>query len=389
VPGSLHQERWAALSVNIGSSSLKYALYAIEAGALNPTARLRGIYERLDAAGQASALQDLTNQLAAASVGPENLAFIVHRIVHGGRRYRHATELTGPVLSALAAFNGLAPLHQPFNLQGVLACQAAFPNVPQIGCFDTAFHADLPEAETRFALPARFYDQGVQRYGFHGLSYQYLVRRLPQSTPRAAQRMLMAHLGSGASLCAAVSGKSRATTMGFSALDGLMMGTRSGAVDPGVLLYWMTEGRTVAEITQILYKESGLLGVSGISSDMRTLRASTDPAAQGAIDLFTHRVVREAGGLAALLGGLDVLAFTGGIGEHDALLRAEVCGRLGFLGIRLDAAANASVVQAIDRGDPVAIHASGSPVEVWVVATDEGRVAAEEALGLYSQSLGV
>ena len=383
------QERWAALSVNIGSSSLKYALYAIEAGGLNPNARLRGVYERLDASGQAAALRDLTNRLAEASVGPENLAFVVHRIVHGGRQYRHATELTGPVLSALAAFNSLAPLHQPFNLQGVLACQAAFPNVPQIGCFDTAFHADLPETETRFALPARFYDQGVQRYGFHGLSYQYLVRRLSQSTPRASQRMLMAHLGSGASLCAAVAGKSRATTMGFSALDGLMMGSRSGAVDPGVLLYWMAEGRSVEEITQILYKESGLLGVSGISSDMRSLRASTDPAAQRAISLFTHRVVREAGGLVALLGGLDVLAFTGGIGEHDALLRAEVCSRLGFLGITLDTTANASVAQRLDRGDPIAIHASRSPVEVWVVATDEGRVAAEEALGLYSQSLGV
>ncbi|MEY3670095.1 MAG: hypothetical protein RL258_1490 [Pseudomonadota bacterium] len=389
MPALPYQERWAALSVNIGSSSLKYALYAIAAGRLDPIARLRGSYERLDAAGQAAALRDLTDRLAAQSVRPDNLAFVAHRIVHGGRLYRCATELTDSVLSALAEFDSLAPLHQPFNLQGVVACQTAFPGVPQIGCFDTAFHADLPETETRFALPGRFYDQGIQRYGFHGLSYQYLVRRLAESTPRAAQRMLMAHLGSGASLCAAVAGRSRATTMGFSALDGLMMGTRSGAVDPGVLLYWMAEGRTVQEITQILYKESGLLGVSAISSDMRILRASADPAAQRAIDLFTHRVVREAGGLVALLGGLDVLAFTGGIGEHDALLRAEVCSRLGFLGITLDTAANASVAQEIKGGGPVAIHASGSPVEVWVVATDEGRVAAEEALGLYSQSLGV
>ncbi|MFZ9314094.1 MAG: acetate/propionate family kinase [Burkholderiaceae bacterium] len=389
MPALPYQERWAALSVNIGSSSLKYALYAIAAGRLDPIARLRGSYERLDAAGQAAALRDLTDRLAAQSVRPDNLAFVAHRIVHGGRLYRRATELTDSVLSVLAEFDSLAPLHQPFNLQGVVACQTAFPGVPQIGCFDTAFHADLPETETRFALPGRFYDQGIQRYGFHGLSYQYLVRRLAESTPRAAQRMLMAHLGSGASLCAAVAGRSRATTMGFSALDGLMMGTRSGAVDPGVLLYWMAEGRTVQEITQILYKESGLLGVSAISSDIRILRASADPAAQRAIDLFTHRVVREAGGLVALLGGLDVLAFTGGIGEHDALLRAEVCSRLGFLGITLDTAANASVAQEIKGGGPVAIHASGSPVEVWVVATDEGRVAAEEALGLYSQSLGV
>jgi acetate kinase len=177
--------------------------------------------------------------------------------------------------------------------------------------------------------------------------------------------------------------------MGFSALDGLMMGTRSGALDPGVLLHWMAEDRGLEEITKTLYKESGLLGVSGVSSDMRTLRASEDPAALAAIDLFVHRVVREAGGLVATLGGIDVLSFTGGIGEHDAQLRADVCRRLGFLGISVDHTANRLVVDRIGHGDPLPIHAADSAVEVWVVATDEGRVAAEEALGLYSESLGV
>lgn len=381
--------RRAALSVNIGSSSLKFAVYAIDNGALDPLPRLRGSYERLDVAGQAGALRDLTQKISRLSPEGPALAFVVHRIVHGGRGRSSAVHLSHEVMAELAAFNAMAPLHQPFNLQGVRACQEAFPGTPQIGCFDTAFHSSLPEAEIRFALPEQFFGQGIRRYGFHGLSYQYLVSRLQTESRRAAGRMIMAHLGNGASLCATRNFHSSATTMGFSALDGLMMGSRSGAIDPGVLLYFMQQGWTAERIERLLYKESGLLGVSGISADMRTLRASPHPDAARAIDLFERRIVREAGGLAAVLGGLDALAFTGGIGEHDARLRATVCDRLRFLGVVIDPQANQDASDCLANGHPISVHAPDSAVEVWVLATDEGRVAAQEALGLYSQSLGV
>jgi acetate kinase len=276
----------------------------------------------------------------------------------------------------------LAPLHQPHNLAAVEAFMRACPGLPQVACFDTAFHAGTPEVEQRFALPDRFLQQGVRRYGFHGLSYRYLADRLAALTPRAAGRMLLAHLGNGASLCAVRAGRSLATTMGFSALDGLMMGTRSGALDPGVLLHLLRQGWSGPEIEKLLYKQSGLLGVSGLSADMRSLRASSEPAAARAIELFTYRVVRESGALAACLGGLDLIAFTGGIGEHDAALRAEVCAALGFLGVELDAAAN----RAADGRATAAVHAAGSAVELWVVPTDEGRVAAADALALLEAS---
>lgn len=389
----------AALSVNIGSSSLKYALYEIvgEAAASGSTNLgklvqdpiIKGSYQELDSKAQAAALEDLTAKIAHIRPSPPELAFVVHRIVHGGRVFSGPILLTTEQLRALSAFNSMAPLHQPFNLQGVEACQAAFPGVCQIGCFDTAFHVSLPETEIRFALPDSFFQQGIHRYGFHGLSYQYLVQRIPEVSQRATGRMIMAHLGNGASLCAAYNLKSRATTMGFSALDGLMMGSRSGALDPGVLLYLQQQGWTASALEKLLYKESGLLGVSAISSDMRTLRASSDPAAALAIALFQARVVREAGGLTAVLGGLDVLVFTGGIGEHDAALRAAVCDRLGFLGIRIDRDSNDRAMEGLVCGDPVSIHAPASTVEIWVLAADEGRVAAQEALGLYSDSLGV
>jgi acetate kinase len=303
---------------------------------------------------------------------------VAHRIVHGGARYARAVRIDDAVLADLEALNPLAPLHQPHNLAGVRAFRRACPELPQVACFDTAFHAGTPEVEQRYALPEAYFAQGVRRYGFHGLSYQYVSGVLAERSQRAGRRLLLAHLGNGASLCAVRGGRSVATTMGFSALDGLMMGTRSGAIDAGVLLHLMRTGMDATAIERLLYRESGLLGVSGLSADMRSLRASADPAAARAIALFTHRVVRESGALVACLGGLDAIGFTGGIGEHDALLRAEVCAALAHLGVRIDDAAN----QAATGQATNAIHAADGTVEVWVVPTDEGRVTAQQALDL-------
>ena len=389
----------AILALNAGSSSLKFALHPLDALGAAAPARLAGTIAGLEPGGTPrlawrdgegsgdtvlpagvgdgferalAAVQDL---LTRGSVRPQA---IVHRVVHGGERYTAAVRIDPAVLADLHALAPLAPLHQPHNLAGIAACARAFPDLPQVACFDTAFHATLPEAERRFALPEVLHAQGLRRYGFHGLSYQYVARRLADATPRAGGRLVMAHLGHGASLCACVDGASRATTMGFSTLDGLMMGTRSGALDPGVLLHLLATGWSRDAMERLLYRESGLLGVSGISADMRRLRASAAPEAVRAIDLFTRRVIRETGAMSALIGGLDALAFTGGIGEHDAALRADVCAALGYLGVGLDEARNAAAAQA-GQGAPVALHATNSAVEVWMVPTDEGREAAGQA----------
>jgi acetate kinase len=283
--------------------------------------------------------------------------------------------VTDTVLAQLTELNSLAPLHQPHNLEGVRAFRIAFPQLPQVACFDTAFHSTLQEVDYAFALPQALTKQGVRRYGFHGLSYQYVMGTLLEKSPKANGRVLMAHLGNGASLCAAQDGKSCATTMGFSALDGLMMGTRTGNLDPGVLLYLLEQGWDHKRLQSLLYKQSGLLGVSGISADMRRLRSDGSADAQGAIAMFTHRIVRESGAMTACLGGLEVLAFSGGIGEHDTVLRTDVCAKLAYLGVQIDERLN-----LLATGDTVmAIHAANSTVEVWVVPTDEGRVAAREA----------
>jgi acetate kinase len=301
---------------------------------------------------------------------------IAHRVVHGGAFFNSSVRVTPEVLTQLATLNALAPLHQPHNLAGVRAFADTFPTIVQVACFDTAFHRTLSPLETTFAIDRQLTQQGVRRYGFHGLSYQYVSQVLAREVPRSAGRMVMAHLGNGASLCATHRHQSQATTMGFSALDGLMMGTRSGALDPGVLLYLMEQGWDHDRIQKMLYKQSGLLGVSGESADMRTLRVSGSEAARFATDLFAHRVVREVGALSACIGGLDVLAFTGGIGEHDVVLRQQVADALRYLGVQLDPARNAKAL-----GERVsAIHADNSATEVWVVPTDEGRVAAQDAL---------
>jgi acetate kinase len=370
------------LAVNAGSSTLKFALYPIAIGMAQP-AVLTGMVDGLAGAGvlrmrwttesatfdeelavanadgfdaALAALQSLLQR----ELAGRGLQAVAHRVVHGGQTYRDATLVNAEVLDKLAQLNALAPLHQPHNVQGLRAFAGAFPSVPQIACFDTAFHADLPDVEYHFALPHALSAQGIRRYGFHGLSYQYVMQVLQQSSRRAQGRVVMAHLGSGASVCGARGGKSRATSMGFSALDGLMMGTRSGSLDVGVVLHLVSQGWDYARLQELLYRQSGLLGVSGISADMRQLRNSDHAQAVLAIDMFTYRVVREVGAITACIGGVDVLAFTGGIGEHDAALRAQVCDQLAFSGIRIDHEKNA----AANSAEPAALHAMDSAVQV-------------------------
>jgi len=393
----------AILSVNAGSSSLKFSLYPLVNTQVQPQI-LSGLIEGLEPGGaphmswtyqgqnQARALvladghifaqallslRDLLAQLP----GVPALTAVSHRVVHGAAMYRASMLVTDEVLAQLTQFNSLAPLHQPHNLEGVRAFREAFAGLPQVACFDTAFHATLPEVDFRFALPQELYEQGLRRYGFHGLSYQYVMGTLMEYSHRARGRALMAHLGNGASLCAAQDGKSCATTMGFSALDGLMMGTRTGTLDPGVLLYLLEQGWDHARLQKLLYKQSGLLGMSGISADMRRLRADPSAAAKLAIDAFTYRVVRESGALVACMQGLDVLAFSGGIGEHDVTLRAEVGQKLAWLGVAIDPVLNAKATGSA----VMAIHAPSSQVEVWVVPTDEGVIAAREAATLFTR----
>ena len=390
----------AILAVNAGSSTLKFSLHPVAPGGVGACV-LTGSIEGLEPKGRpqlsykfkgekiSEALQgggedafetalERLSKLLHNEHGLPPLQGVAHRIVHGGSNYRESLILNEAILANLAKLNSLAPLHQPHNLAGVRAFKAAFPQLAQIGCLDTAFHATLPEEEFTFALPSSLREEGVRRYGFHGLSYQYIMGRLKELSGRAGQRVIMAHLGNGASLCAARDTHSLATTMGFSALDGLIMGTRSGALDAGVLLYLLEQGYDHAKIQSLLYKQSGLLGLSGVSADMRTLRADQGEAAQRAIRLFTHRIIRESGALSACLHGLDVYAFTGGIGEHDARLRADVCAALSWLGVRIDESAN----QRATGDAAMAIHSADSAVEVWVIPTDEGRVAAADAARL-------
>lgn len=303
------------------------------------------------------------------------LQAVVHRIAHGGESFVEPVVLDDDALVDLNRLGALAPLHQAHNLAGVRAARRQWPHMPQIGCFETAFHATLPELERRLALPESLDDQGVRRYGFHGLSYEHVVRSLRLETPRIEGRALLAHLGPGASLCATAGGRSIGTSMGFSTLDGLMMDTRSGSLDAGVVLHLMRQGWSLEQLEHLLYHESGLLGVSGQSKDLAVLRASGVPQARLAADLFLHRAVREAGGLITLMGGIDLLAFTGTLGVQDAELRAAWVQRLSFLGLALDERANAT-----DCGqDPLPLHRPGSPVEVWVVPCDEDRTAASAA----------
>ena len=299
-----------------------------------------------------------------------------HRVVHGGVRYTAPVLLTADVLDWLEALVPLAPLHQPHNLAAIRALGKLRPEVPQVACFDTGFHTTQPPVAQAFALPSALIEAGIRRYGFHGLSYESIASVLPDHLGGGADgRVVVAHLGAGASMCAMRERRSVATTMGFTALEGLPMGTRTGALDPGVILHLMSErGMSLAAVTELLYKKSGLLGMSGISSDMRDLLASEDPRAAWAIDVFVYRVARELGSLAAALGGLDALVFTGGIGEHAAPIRARVCRDAEWLGVTLDATANA-------RGGP-RISTDGSRASAWVIPTDEELMIARHTVRL-------
>ena len=369
------------LTLNAGSSSIKFALFT---ATITPTPAARGQIDGIgvaphlrvtdgDGATTTKALA-IDNHIGALAeildwlerVGArDRLQAVGHRIVHGGLKHAAPAILTGPILDDLRALIPLAPLHQPHNLAGVVAAQRAFPTLPQIGCFDTAFHRGHDFVDDAYALPRAFYDRGLRRFGFHGLSYEFIARQLAIIAPAfASRRTIVAHLGNGASLCALKQGRSVATTMGFSALEGLPMGTRCGALDPGLLLYLLEhDGLTAAQLTRLLYYESGLLGLSGLSSDMRVLEASTSPAARDAIDYFVHRICVESAALAATLRGLDLFVFTGGIGENAARVRAAVAEGLAWMGLRLDAEANARGAQEISLPD--------SAVRVLILATDE------------------
>ncbi|HEX2940256.1 MAG TPA: acetate/propionate family kinase, partial [Rhodopila sp.] len=307
---------------------------------------------------------------AGAHLAAGSVIGVGHRVVHGGLSYNAPVRLDPTILAELARLIPLAPLHQPHNLAVIQTIFQAAPHLPQVACFDTAFHRTQPPVAQAFALPRHLSEAGIRRYGFHGLSYEYLSQRLRDLFPDvAAGRVIMAHLGNGASLCAMRGGHSIASTMGFTAADGLMMGTRCGALDPGVILHLMAEYRMdAAGLEDLIYRKSGLLGVSGLSSDMRTLRASTEPRAREAISLFVYRIVREIGSLVAALGGLEALVFAGGIGENDAATRAEVVQGCDWIGMELDAQRN-----SVGDGR---ISSDTSRVTVCVIPTDEERLIA-------------
>jgi acetate kinase len=383
------------LVLNAGSSSLKFQVFSQSAG-LEP--RLRGQIERIgsgprfkakDAQGQELAARDLAPSegrdhatclaflsawLREKAAGKLSLSAVGHRVSHGGVEYKAPVRVDAAVLARLEQLIPLVPLHQPFNLAPIRRLLEVSPELPQVACFDTAFHTTQPELAKLFALPKDLYDSGVLRYGFHGLSYEYISRRLREVAPDiAGGRVVAAHLGSGASMCALHAGKSVANTFGFSALEGLPMGTRSGSLDPGVVLFLARERRmTLEQIEDLLYKRSGLLGLSGISNDVRVLEAAHVPEAELALDFMAYRASRELGSLAAALSGLDGLVFTAGIGENSPDMRARICSRAAWLGIELDATAN-------ERGGP-RISSSKSRVPVWVIPTNEELMIAEHTV---------
>jgi acetate kinase len=379
------------LTINAGSSSIKFALFACTGNA-TPLAQQAILSGQVDGIGgqtrftaknslgksiadlepghaadenaHQAALQFLLDWLTDHDDGARIVA-VGHRVVHGGERYAEPVQLNAALIDALADFIPLAPLHQPHNLGAIRSIARLRPELPQVACFDTAFHRSQPPLAQLFALPRAITSQGVRRYGFHGLSYEFIAKTLPEHLGAGADgRIVVAHLGNGASMCAIHHRRSIATTMGFTAVEGLVMGTRCGSLDPGVLLYLMEyAGYDAAALTRLLYKESGLLGVSGLSADMRVLLGADSPEAREAVDLFCYRIVREIGSLAAALGGLDALVFTGGIGEHAAPVREKICSNSAWLGIDLDAAANA--------GHSLRISTAASRVAVLVMPTNE------------------
>lgn len=384
------------LVVNAGSSSLKFQVFGIEGAVLNRQVRGQiggiGTRPRLQAKGAdgsvlvdqsyaGETVRDLPGAIAAArewllTIKGIELRAIGHRVVHGGPDFAQPVLINATILDRLASYQDLAPLHQPNNLAPIRLAMEINPNVPQVACFDTAFHRGHPEHADHYALPRAFYDQGVRRYGFHGLSYEYIAERLREIAPEAARgKVIVAHLGSGASMCALRDGHSIESTMGFTALDGLPMGTRPGQLDPGVVLFLISEkGMGADAVSDLLYHEAGLKGLSGISNDMRELLVSNDPRAAFAIDHFAHRCSLSAGTLAAALGGVDAFVFTAGVGENSAPIRARIAEGLAWLGADLDPASN-------DAGAAL-ISTPASRVQLLVVPTDEELMIARHTMAL-------
>jgi len=393
----------AVLTFNAGSSSLKFALFTSGEGGLSSL--FRGQIEALDQDPHMT-VRDAQGTLVAdelvapeGGVGLSNTAALDrllcwidshddalrllaagHRVVHGGSDLRSPRLIDPGLLGQIEALSLLAPLHQPLNVAPIRALSALRPHLPQVACFDTGFHATLPEVECLLALPIAMRDLGLRRYGFHGLSYEYIASRLPELLGAQADgRVIVAHLGNGASMCAMRQRRSVATTMGFTTLDGLMMGTRCGTLDPGAVLHLIQHcGYAPAQLEHELYRQSGLLGVSGISNDMRTLLASSAPAAAQAVDLYCYRIVRELGALATALGGLDAIVFTAGIGENSAQLRERVLSAVQWLGVDLDAGANAMHGPRLSTAT--------SRVSAWAIPTNEERVVAEATLACLAQN---
>ncbi|MBV8399443.1 MAG: acetate/propionate family kinase [Acetobacteraceae bacterium] len=388
----------AILVLNAGSSSLKFTAFVVEEGgalATKVSGNAQELYSRArfranDAHGAVVGEHSWTAdkppghegalgfllQWLQSHAGEAKLVAIGHRVVHGGTDYSEPVRVNATVIAKLEEIIPLAPLHQPHSLVPIRLIAKQWPDLPQVACFDTAFHRSAPALAQAFALPPSITDRGVRRYGFHGLSYEYISTILPRYDPGAASgRTVVMHLGNGASMCAISGGKSVASTMGFTALDGLPMGTRSGNLDPGVILYFMQElGMDAEAIEKLLYNQSGLLGVSGVSSDVRELLASAEPRAKVAIDLFVYRIGRELGSLAAALGGLDAVVFTAGIGERAVPIREAVCRAAAWLGVELDPAAN---VQNGPR-----ISTAESRVGAWVIPTNEELMIAQHTLAL-------
>ncbi|AMK24783.1 MULTISPECIES: acetate/propionate family kinase [Sphingomonadales] len=393
----------AVVAINSGSSSIKFSLFTldgrdgltlsaggkIEKIGIAPSLRARSatgeiLIERDWPDGAALSHADLLADLFAwAGDHPlegRDVIAIGHRVVHGGLDFVTPRLVDADLLDRLETLCPLAPLHQPHNLAAIRAIAKLKPDLPQVACFDTAFHHDKPDVASRLAIPRKFHDQGIRRYGFHGLSYEYVAMRLAEIDPAlAAGRVVAAHLGNGASLCAMRDCRSVDTTMGFTALDGLVMGTRCGTIDPGVILHFQLRmGMSAADVEDMLYRQSGLLGVSGLSSDMRALAASDAPEAEEAMALFAWRAARETAALASSMGGLDGIVFTAGIGENDAAMRQRICARLAWLGVELDEQANAA-------GAPL-VSTPGSHVAVRVIPTDEERMIALHTLHVLGEN---
>lgn len=376
------------LVLNSGSSSLKFALYTkeeqkcigsglVKSIGVNPEAKTKGDFfnnsshEPFEVGESCHTVNHAITSLLSwleSFLPQDSLCAVGHRVVHGGDLSQH-TVITPAIVTYLRSIVPLAPLHAPYNLAGIEQVAALHPEIPQVACLDTVFHTTIPVLHQRLPIPNRWYDKGVRRYGFHGLSYEYISAHLKDVAPKNyAGRTIIAHLGNGASLCALKEGQSFDSTMGFSVLDGLVMGTRPGCLDPGVLLYWMREAKyNVNTLEKLLYKECGLLGISGISSDMAVLLASEEPSAKDAIDMFCHRAIREISAMIGEMEGVDAIVFTGGMGENGAPIRDRICQGFNWLGASLDPEKNKKAFGSEDH----LLSTPESKVEIWRMPTDE------------------